>query len=649
MMSQNVNNQFGPFEDLFKEVRLQAKKKTRRYIAIFVAICLSFGLIGFVCGRASASEIPTGYYDFETLLGSMGVGGVQNILDTVEEYFADYPFVFCFFDSWDTSMCLIYMLDDEPTYNSATDSLFGDASGHLLWCDSSGLDLDQTISFSSQWLTNHSYGYFYYSWDLIDTGSGSSVVLPANLDISYLYPDNRQFNVFKKRENGNDWIYFEMSPLESSDFVSIAFTYYDTLGTFVKVLFSFDTLRLSTIAESPSEVWTVGYFNPNLISDFKYTIVQAEVVTTDFSYGSKTISLDLVFNEEPFPLLPGSGDVTSFSTYNVFRNPGIIGANRDTLHLGFIEGNSSLLTWYDTYGTCKQPFRLRWIALPDFMWDWPQSGVGNWNLEEFYQLFEQYDVVILGVSPTIFNKFYPYNDGTISNWAGNYAWLVADYALYGADDVIAKIMGLRSEYLSLDKAHSDSTFTESDYELVGFVWTRTLFLKQISYFCGDSSERLLEFETRLIDSDDGVLTMIQTKLVNMYEQDNAFYNSILPAVRDVTYALNNLDFGVLDIISAKLDRIIGYLDFDLNIDISKLGHPWSDIYVFAKNMFEDSEPMWSSLGYAGETLYDGLEITPQYDVNRLPQITGGIPLFPTIGPTVPLIPSLTPTPTPSGG
>ena len=663
MMSPNVNNQFGPFEDLFKEVRMQAKKKSRRYIAIFVVICLAFGLIGFLCGRASAAAGDTKTFNNDTFDSPNWRTLYSYVHEFLEEHSEDgFEFMVLGqvtnqynqrYNSWSITISqwpIKNMGGQMEVYLSEQGNALGVRG---FWIDNNGSV--SNVVYNSVGSTQ--YGYRYYPTSYPNIGSYSygwfwssheNDICPANLIVPEFLPppDPRTFSVTKKYDNGNYWLYCEVEPYNFNYFY-ITFEYQDSLGTFSKTIGRDDIVRFEDIADPP--YYAAGFWiNPNDISQYKFTLKGAEIFTNG-EYGDKSVELDLIFNEDPFPLPTGYGDVTSYSEYNVFRNPGIIGANRDVLHIGYIDGNSSLLSWYDSYGTCMQPFRLRWIALPDFMWDWPQSGVGDWALEEFYQLFEQYDVVILGVSPTIFNKLYPYNDALMANWTSNYTWLAGDYAIYGADDVIAKIMGLQSDYLSLDKVHSDSAFTESDYETVGFVWTRTLLLKQVSYFCGDTSERLLEFERRLVDTDDGVLTMIQNKLVDMYVQDNQYYNSVLSGLGNISYALNGLDFGVLDSISIKLDRIIGYLDFDLNIDISKLSHPWVDIYSFAKNMFDDSEPMWASLGYAGEALYDGLEVTPQYDVNQLPQITGGIPLFPTIGPDVPLIPTLTPTPIPIGG
>lgn len=677
-MNGNVNNQSMSFDEIFKDVYVQAKMRTRRVVALVVVICLVFGLIGFVCGRASAYSQP----------GTLTVSDFVNLntYSQIRSYYAD--FVSDSFELGCTYTCCVIAYDSNSRVNryifASSDMDFVCVDSHSCWHFQNGAQVrfctsnsyanstshalpdtksyiagsgsgeyvhdgtpyfsinPDSIVYSSVWSVL-SQGQVYCNWEMYYGSSNLEVNLVGAPDP---HPDQRTLSASKVYLTDNYYLQVEAYPTRASDFGYVTLTYYDTLGTFTKTLGRSDGIRVSESGEDAVNSFVTLTINPNLVSQYKFTVTSVEYVSSG-DFGDKSVSeLDLIFNEDPFPMPSGWDSISSYSTYNTYSSIGVVGGGIATFDIGYLNNDPSLLSWRESSGKVHQPFRLNWIALPDFLWDYGFFQFANFNIEELYQLFETYDVVILGVGMATFNDLYP-DHVDPAGVKDNYDFVKSGWMSFGVDYAISIIDGFESPYRSCNRSDSDDPFTVTRSSQCGFIWTRSFLLKQVSWYCGDTSERLLELESRLVDENDGALTSIQEKLNYLYEDNNGFINDCLHSLSDISYALNNLDVGALGDISLKLDRIIDYLDFDIDIDVTKLARPWSDIFLFAKKMFDDSAPMWDSISSSASILYDGLPVSNQYDVESLPDISGPIPLFPTIAP-VPVIPTLSPTPVPIG-
>lgn len=653
------------FQGIFKDYEKQIKKKARRTIAFIVIVCLFFGLLGFLCGRASADSFS---YPSEVTFSRDLYDSIywQQLYDYVSSYISSHPGTYnymalCFCQSFWLYPSISYWevaISSDPFVSvGGTASLvteYPDSDVKLFMIES----YDKVV-----WEINYgvpSSGPSGYTYNVSVNGSfnqpafneGSIYVSndnafgPANLIVpQFAPPDTRTLTASKVYLTDNYYLQVEAYPTFASEFGYVTLTYYDTLGTFTKTLSRSDGIRVSEVGEDAVNSYVTLTINPNLVSQYKFTVTGIEYDSSG-DFGTKSISqLDLIFNEDPFPLPNGWDSITSYSTYNSFSSIGVVGGGIATFEIGYLNNNQALLSWRESTGKVHQPFRLSWIVLPDFLWDYGAFQFADFNLEEMYQLFESYDVVILGVGSSIFNDLYPeYVDP--AGVKDNYDYVKSAWQLgLGVDYCISVIDGFESPYRSCNLADSDDTFTVTRSSQCGFIWTRNFLLKQVSWYCGDISERLLEIESRLVDENDGVLTNIQEKLNYIYEDNNGFINDCLHSLSDISYSINQLDFGSLGDISLKLDRIIGYLDFDIDIDINKLVSPWKEIFQIGKGLFDNSQFMWRNMIDSYDVLSDGLEVDPNYSDNvLLPSITGPVPLLPTVAPN-PLLPILTPVPT----
>lgn len=648
-----------------ERVRVEARRKLRKLVAIIVVLCLFFGMIGFVCGRASANNFQ---YGSEVTFSRdlFDSSDWTSLYDYVVTYLSDhteFQYMALCNDPrfWQNNLqywAIVVCTDPILNWSSGASIFTEFPDSEILYFGNNSYDHSvYSYSYGSAGSSDSLYQYsplvggnfrqpaFNYGtcWNSSDNFVGSkNLIVPQ-----FAPPDNRSLTASKVYLTDNYYLQVEAYPAFASDFGYVTLTYYDTLGTFTKTLSRSDGIRVSEVGEDASNSFVTLTINPNLVSQYKFTVTGVDYVSSG-DFGSKSVlQLDLIFNEDPFPMPSGWDSINSYSTYNSYSSIGVVGGGIATFEIGFLNNNQSLLSWRESSGKVHQPFRLSWIVLPDFLWDYGAFQFADFNLEEMYQLFESYDVVILGVGPSFFNDLYP-DHVDPAGVKDNYDFVKSAWQLgLGVDYCISVIDGFESPYRSCNRADSDEVFTITRSSRFGFIWTRNFLLKQISWYCGDTSERLLELESRLVDENDGALTSIQEKLNYLYEDNNGFINDCLHSLSDISYALNNLDVGALGDISLKLDRIIDYFDFNIDIDVTKLARPWSDIFLFTKRMFDDSVPMWDSISSSASTLYDGLPVSNQYDVESLPDISGPIPLFPTIAP-IPVIPTFSPTPVPIG-
>lgn len=474
--------------------------------------------------------------------------------------------------------------------------------------------------------------------------SDDSLTRQPNLDISAYLPDLRT-------------LYCELSYLDSDTYGELPYIYVSTSDT-VDYLNSYCYFEY-TDARGPGQTVTVlsdqyinphivdedysaWIFSPSLISAYDCTLTSLTYYSAD--YGQKTIELNIdIIYGEAYPEVQDWNYFYYFTTYMESQDNDNIVYSYSTLYLSY--PYNSTYYYYDFEHSVLQPFTIKVLLMPDYMvgsiWG-DLMNLGSSDMSLFYQIYEQFDLILTNVNQSTFDAFY--------GQQGIYDSIYTDWNR-DQKEGLRDLFALVPTYINANE-NVFSNLSASMYQTdVGFIYTRSFLMKRIITNLGDIDDRLLEFETRLVD-EDGVLYGIQSKLNNLYKQDNEFYNDMARFVRRWDYWL---DENVLGVISSKLDSILTRLNDILNsignvdvpVDLEDLGayRPLKAIYDFVYSLYG-----WTSdhigfmlasfnglrTGYIGEVSGTPIPLMPY---------PSDVPALPTINVTpipVPVIPTYVP-------
>ena len=358
----------------------------------------------------------------------------------------------------------------------------------------------------------------------------------------------------------------------------------------------------STFKVNISSIPTSGAFTLTGATLDTATVWGSKSVTFAYSYGGDGISLPSNYT-----------DVTYFNNFYESDYSGSIGATfLGTLYFGVYD-NGTAFYLRDSEDYLVQNFDVKFIALPNYLWSTTGTDLRQWNLEEYYELFEMYDVVILGLGENAFDELY--GVGKYSAWSQ-----------LTVSQVINLIEKTTPEYKSCPLDLLESNLSDFDFSFywsnIGFIVTRNYLLKRTFYALGDVDSRLLDFESKLL-GEDGSLSALENKLILSLTQDNTFYNKMEDFWVNFTAFYNNL------LVEDWFNKVSGYLS-DIKNALLNTFEPLTDL----------SEPFLSIYKFFTGVLTDMVDLLPDFQSYSNKVVNPDVPMFPTPVPTVPLIPTL---------
>lgn len=430
---------------------------------------------------------------------------------------------------------------------------------------------------------------------------------PANMT----YKDTRFLSIEPFRHFESDYLSVSTDADVESHGSLLTVYYTDSQGSFSYGFQPYQYLDLRTVDDD--------YYNfkvniSSIPSTGQYTITGAELASAT-SWGTKGVTLDLTYSGTDISLPSNYTNITYFTNFVESQNNSSIGATfKSNLYFGVYDNGQGFYL-RDGEDYLVQNFDVKFIALPDFLWNPNGSDVANWDLEEYYEIFESYDVVILGLGQFAFDELY--GVGLYLNLYNNFVTVSA---------VLNQIEKWTPEYVSTPKELFDEhiqDFEWSNYwSNIGFIVTRNYLLKKIFYVMGDTSDILLDFESKLL-SETGSLASIESKLVLMLGHDNDFYNDAVDFFQSVKAFNDNLT--LIDF----YNRVLDILDA-IKSKLSTTFEPLTDI----------PEPFLTIYKFFTGVLTDMVDLLPDFQAYANKAVNPDVPMFPTPVPTVPLIPTL---------
>lgn len=482
-----------------------------------------------------------------------------------------------------------------------------------------------TTDFGIYWYYNSTFTNFPSNSTMYSTTSfysNSGLISSNNLTLGTFNPDSRIFEVWKTvdyPESSNPLEYINVRVDDGTDLDKISsqkirFDYTDHDGNHLYKVFNESDFHDIRHVDDCFEF----YIFPYLISSYEFTLTESTYYPDLVEWGSKTIDLDITFNEDViYPLPQDWNSVYTVNQYFQSSSNGTINAGVTKLAL-----SSFGSYWIDNnQRVCHQVFDVKSLFIPYFM----NSDLLSINLETLFQLYEQYDVIFTGVQPTQFNLLIPtldYND------------LMTYYSLYGFYPALQKLQEAYVFYSNLEyqKNYSDYFWSVSTDD-VGFIVTRSFLFKRALAALGDVDDRLLEFEENLV-GEDSLGASLQNKLDNILSQENSFFSDVSRFFQKLEYGLNGVSFSNIEKWLKEIrDSLVGEFHFDFEV----LEHPWLDIYEFVKALFDDGTAFLGDFTASANAMLNGSSMT------SLPISTI------TVTPALPFNPTPIPIPTIQGG
>ena len=610
---------------------LKSRKKIKRVLAVCLICSI---MLTALCGVSFAFSVPTETKSIDYFVDSLIVesySSMDSLNEALSHLTPDSSVALSWYaDSSRSTLCLV--LSDHgliELYNGSWGCSDSDATMYYGYFDTYNSASSQSAEVGSQVMNTHGdidfylcplYGTFYlydvYSLYFTNTfWIDSSTYYPANLEYGS-YVDTRVFDVTQRSMFDSDYLQVTLN----ADIVDVTslltVSYSDEMGSYSYGYQPYEYIDVSGYSDvNTHETYTTFKVNVSSIPAYgSFTITGAELSTATL-WGSKSVSLNFQYNGRDISLPNNYTDITYFNQFFNSEHNSSIGATfLGNLYFGVYDNGQGFYL-RDSSDYLVENFDVKFIALPDFLWNTTGSDSANWALEEYYELFEQYDVVILGLGLSAFDELYG---------AGTYATLYINGWTVGS--TINKIEKLTPDYVSTPKDLFDAHIQDFDwsnyYSNIGFIVTRNYLLKKTFYAMGDVDSRLLDFETKLL-GENGSLSAIQDKLVTGLTNDNIFQNKVIDFMTDTTAFFNNLRVTKwFETVLERLDEIKGSL---LNTF-----EPLEDL----------TEPFLSIYNFFTGVLTDMVDLLPDFQSYANKAVNPEVPMFPTPVPTVPLIPTL---------
>lgn len=424
--------------------------------------------------------------------------------------------------------------------------------------------------------------------------------------------DTRTFEVFQETFAGVDYLRVVVDfDIYGGHNCFLTLTYSDAQGSG----YEYTYLRSQFVRNEYDNPYSEFHVPVSSLPAYGNFTISGATFTTASLWGTKSKLLNFSYSGDDIPLVDNYNTVISYNTFETLYGSSVISGNViGTLYVGE-ESVNNWDIWKDSEDIFNCNYRLRIVAFPDFMWN---AGLGytgvteiNISLEEYYKMFEECDVVLYGLDEDTFDWIY--YDGFYDDL--NDIWENPVQTINWFEKVFQEPVTARNLYPDEDDYNID--YFDS---AVGFITTRNYLLKRVHYSLGDVDSRLLEFENKLLNSSNGVLTNIQNQFILGYEQDNDFYNKVYDSLHNVETIMNGLQFeDFFNGILSKLTSIENALNF--TFDWETIPIPFKPIWQF----FVKSFTLLSDYKTDFEQLSDAL-------------LDDDVPLLPTVTPDTPIIP-----------
>lgn len=438
----------------------------------------------------------------------------------------------------------------------------------------------------------------------LNNGYSANLYLPES--------DTRTFEVFQETYAGVDYLRVVVDfDIYGGHNCFLTLTYSDAQGSG----YEYTYLRSQFVRNEYDNPYSEFHVPVSSLPTYGNFTITGATFTTASLWGTKSKLLNYSYAGDDIPLGDNYNTIISYNTFETLYGSSVISGNViGTLYVGTESVNNRVI-WKDSEDVFNCNYRLRIVAFPDFMWN---AGIGSTSitelqisLEEYYKMFEQCDVVLYGLNEDCFDDIYydGFYDSLDDIW--NQGSALIDYF----EKVFEEPPTARNLYPDESEYNIDYYDTA-----IGIITTRNYLLKRIHYSLGDTDSRLLEFENKLLNSNNGVLTNIQNQFILSYEQDNDFYNKAYDSLRNVETIMTGLQFedffnGIID----KLTAIENALNF--TFDWESIPIPFKPIWQF----FVKSFTLLSDYKADFESFSDAL-------------LDDDVPLLPTVTPDTPIIP-----------
>lgn len=588
-----------------------------------ICVCLIAVLLGTACvGACLASSYPSGDFIPTDVLP-------DSLIPYFEDAIAndsDSDVFICHVDGY----VALYFIPStcEVCISSQTGKLgFSEVADIYGWYVYTGTSNPPVVALTSQLPSNSQgtfteFGEVYYctSWDRFSTkdftcfSSNGMIYGGSYVEPNLTVRDTRFLEVVPQTLYNADYLVVTADTDVFAHVSSLTVYYTDTTGSKFYVFESYQ--YLNSFYDNPYSSFKVNVSNIPTVGAF--TLTSAELYT-DGAWGSKSVSFSYSYTGSDVGLPSSYTDITYFNNFFESEHLSSIGsAFIGTLYFGVYSDTN---TYYlrDNNGYLVENFDVKYIALPNFLWDVTGSDSANWDFEEYYELFEMFDVVILGLGETAFDEIY----GSGSYYTLNAGW---NTGTWGVSAIINRIEKYTPVYHSTLQSLFESNpndFVWSAYANdIGFIVTRNYLLKKVFYSLGDVDSRLLDFESKLL-SENGVLSSIEEKMILGLSQNNSGWNIAIDGIGRLNAFFDNLLVsGWLDKVTGSLEDIKSLLSTSAD-DFGTLLGPFKAIYDFFKGGL-DTGLLWMD---------DFIGIGQK-------AFSEEVPLLPTLSPTIPLIPTI---------
>lgn len=450
---------------------------------------------------------------------------------------------------------------------------------------------------------NNPDGEFYFSADFLDTGGGVS----ANLDISSYLPSPYIFSA---------WL------TEDKQYIGVSVNFNVDVWDSLITVWGYDEFGPTPYTFSRSDYRQV-YFDleDTIVSTFYLDIsaIFSHYLGQDFTISSLSclgwddaheefLTVNWELSSVQYPTDYNPPDNTYY--YSTFINENYSYNNQNGTYVSF--GYSRLYYdadyFWDVEYTLIQPYKYSILFFPA-SYDPVIRGYTEDLLEIFPTLVLNVDVIVLDVPETCFDALY--GAGAFRSW-----WDLNQY--FGSTSSFSRQLGewYASHPLQLEAQPFGEVIGQPiSYNPFpcGIFYTDSFFFKSLSYLLGDSNDRLLEFETRLL-GEDGAWQVLMDGLKSMYDDNHEYFGDALSYMRSLTYftdlLLRNDYFDKylnhLSSIDDKLDDIrralTGASEEDFDNDLTS---PWLDFYRYFKSLFTRSLPLLSNFSDTATEILDG--------------------------------------------
>lgn len=605
--------------------RLKLRSRILSVLLIVTVLTVSFSGVAFA--------LPSGsLWGENTTLSSDMFDSAQwrSLYAYMEPYLDDYSYAVVGYNPNYNNRysCYAVLLCSDPVVGIPDFGLgtvlfdYPDVTGMYFWSSTQyqdGTPYNNNLGYSGSYQGHYMYTMNYQGTVNLPMFRYGTLWSTSDIDSNFtnlFYRDSRYFTVTTSTYNDSPYLVVT-ADVDIENITSMLTVYYtDSLGSYSYTYADYQ--YVGKLFDNPYSEFKVNVLT--LPTDGDFVITGAKLTTSSLTWGEKEISLNYHFDGQNMPT--PTYDITYFNNYPPSDGDSPISVSyNDSLEYLSLSGVYYLR---DGQANFVVPFDCNFIAIYWEYWNdyGPSLAVPDNYL---YMLFEEYDVIIVGVESQMFD--YIYGSGASSGIDPSWNSWIRYYDYMCRLTPTCKSIGTVAESYY---AEMTSVFTQSE---CGIIFTRSYLLKKIWASMGDVDSRLLDLEYKLMNQESGVLTNIQLLLASNLDQNHTFFDKALDFFNSVNAHFNELRFlnfyeNVLVYLRDIRDFLTGGIFETLPPYVTGLGdivEPFKSIFLFFK-------------GVADETV----SYLPDFQDYTRRMIDVNYPLFPTPIPTPIPIPYITP-------